>query len=200
MTKLFGMPVGTLAAVLSITLVRRAGRRGDARAAQPGAPAPGRAQRPPPSRAQRADRRRVDARHGDHRGGAGHRRQHEPDDPLVGDRRARPHRRGRRRSRLLGVRRRRASPPMPRAPPAPGTSRRRYADRIAARGPRLRPGRRRDAGDHRGRCRPGRHAPPERAPRDAVRGRPGTHGRASDRCDPAAPPCRSRSYARARST
>ena len=69
----------------------RPARRGRARSAQPGVPPSRRAERRPASGPQRADHRRFDAGHRDHRRRADDGRHDEPDDPLVGNCRTGPH-------------------------------------------------------------------------------------------------------------
>ena len=112
MSRLFGIPVGSLAAVLAVVLCSSLGAVAVARAAQPRLLPARPAQRPPPPRPHRADRRRADARHDDHRRRARDRRHDEPHDPLLGDHVARPDRRGRRgQGHRRGARRRTARRP-----------------------------------------------------------------------------------------
>ena len=168
MNKLFGLPVDdvalVLAAALGIALGVVAVLALRNRVLLPAR----RAQRPPTPGAQRPDRRRLDARHDDHRRRARHRRHHEPHDPL-----------GRRSPR--SGRRTRSSPPAESTPPLVAREQRhggiRYfpqgdADRIGRGVARLGPRRRRRARDRRADRGAGRDSAPERAARDAVRERP----------------------------
>ena len=163
MTKLFGLPVGSVLVVLVAAARHHARRPRRPRARNRVLLPPRRAQCPSSSGAHRTDRGRLDARHDDHRSRARDGRHHEPDDPLVGGRRARPRRRRR------GGSRRRCAP----LAAEHGRDRRALLPAVLRRSHRssgrtIRPRRRGRPCDRRADRRAGRDVAPERAARHAV--------------------------------
>ena len=162
MAKLFGIPMGVLAVVLVAVLVARARRWPSSRcetASSCGSACGTSAAAGP----QRADRRRADARHGDHRRRPGDRRHDVADDPFLGGVVARPDRRARVRAGCDADGRGAERCCDGRAVLPAGRLRRR-----PARGGRLAARRRRRPGDHRDRRRAGSGQPPDGAPGGAL--------------------------------